>query len=572
MNWEQFKLILLLRWQLTRNQWAKRGGVGGLIAVVITTIAMCLLGVLSLVGGFAGGAFGLREASPMVVMGVWFGLTVFFLFIWMIGLLTELQRSETIDLQRLMHLPVMLGQIFVFNYLASHLTFSIFLAVPAIFGLTIGLVVSRGAAMLLLLPLGLGMIFMVTAWTYCLRGWLAAMMTNPRKRRTIIMFLSLSIVLTAQGPNLYFNVLRGKGKPPIKAVSAESFEKFVAVEKFIPPFWLPVGAQALAEGNTLPAVLGACGCFAIGGLGLRRAYRSTLKFYHGETGGKASVKVEEDNQPKEISAPTKTGSRFLELRIPGVPEQSCALGLAVFRSMLRAPEVKMAFATSFIVTIVVGGSLFFRAAPKIPDAAKPFIVPCALTFLAFTLIQFVGNQFGFDREGFRALVLSPVERRLILLGKNLAMLPIIASTALILIVIISFWVRLSASVVLAGLFQFVTMTVILSLCGNLLSILIPYRIQSGSMKPTKMPGMAMLVMVLCQFVVPLAMFPLFVPALVEFLLRSSNWASTIPINLFFSAAFALLMVFAYWRMIETFGRLLQRRETKILSVVTAEVE
>ena len=46
---------------------------------------------------------------------------------WLIGLIAELQRSETIDLQRLMHLPVGLGQIFVINYVASHLALSIIL-------------------------------------------------------------------------------------------------------------------------------------------------------------------------------------------------------------------------------------------------------------------------------------------------------------------------------------------------------------------------------------------------------------------------------------------------------------
>ena len=50
-----------------------------------------------------------REASPTVVMVVWLVITLVFLFVWMIGLLTELQRSETIDLQKLMHLPVALG-------------------------------------------------------------------------------------------------------------------------------------------------------------------------------------------------------------------------------------------------------------------------------------------------------------------------------------------------------------------------------------------------------------------------------------------------------------------------------
>ena len=137
-----------------------------------------------------------------------------FLFFWMIGLLAELQRSETIDLQRLMHLPVALGQMFVINYLVSHFTLSIILAVPVMLGLGIGLVVARGPEMLLLIPLALSMVFMITAWTYCLRGWLAAMMSNPRRRRTIIMGITMVFILLSQGPNLYFNVLNRQNSQP----------------------------------------------------------------------------------------------------------------------------------------------------------------------------------------------------------------------------------------------------------------------------------------------------------------------------------------------------------------------
>ena len=41
--------------------------------------------------------------------------------------------------------------------------------------------------------------------------------------------------------------------------------------------------------------------------------------------------------------------------------------------------------------------------------------------------------------------------------------------------------------------------------GNLLSILVPFRIQAGSMKPTKMPALATLIMVLCQLLFPVVM-------------------------------------------------------------------
>jgi len=201
MNWEQLKIILWLRWRLMGNQWRRGGGLGAVIAVLVGAGAF-MLAALGFAGGLLGAVFGLGKASPTVVMTVWLGVTIFFLFIWMIGLLAELQRSETIDLQKLMHLPVALGQMFTVNYIVSHFSLSIILVVPAVLGLGIGLAFARGPEMILLIPLALSMVFMVTAWTYCLRGWLATMMSNPRRRRTVIMCISLAFVLIAQGPNL----------------------------------------------------------------------------------------------------------------------------------------------------------------------------------------------------------------------------------------------------------------------------------------------------------------------------------------------------------------------------------
>ncbi len=301
MNWEQLKTVLWLRWRLTRNQWARSGGMLGAVIAVATSLGAVALGGLCFVGALLGAAFGLGEASPKIIMAIWFGITVGFLFFWMIGLLTELQRSETIDLQRLMHLPVALGQMFVVNYLVSHFAFSIIVAVPVMLGLGIGLAFARGPEMVLLVPLALSMVFMITAWTYCLRGWLATLMSNPRRRRTVIMGITFTFILLSQGPNLYFNILqRGDfhhnrqtttDQNTRHAAEQEKLNQLLAVRKFIPPLWLPLGAEELAEGRVLPALLGTLGCLGIGALGLRRAYRSTVSFYYGQTGGQAPARI-----------------------------------------------------------------------------------------------------------------------------------------------------------------------------------------------------------------------------------------------------------------------------------------
>jgi len=586
LNREQLKTILWLRWRLTRNQWQRAGAFGAALAAIIAVSAV-VLGAATFVGGLLGGALGLGEAKPEVVMGIWLAVTIAFLFFWLIGLLAELQRSETIDLQRLMHLPVALGQMFVINYAASHLALSIILMLPAMTGLAMGLTFSRGAAMVLLLPLAWSVVFMISAWTYCLRGWLATMMSNPRRRRTIIMGITLAFILIFQLPNFYFNVFgdrkpshRPKGAPPEevqrdraarKARVEANVNQLIEVQKFIPPLWLPYGALGLAEHRVLPALLGTLGGLGLGALGLRRAYRSTVKFYQGDTGGQASAPVV-PSATNANASPAKAGKSLLELRIPFVPEQAAAVALGTFQSMLRAPEVKMAWGTAFIVTVILGASVFWRAAPKVPAFAKPFIVVGTMGFSLFMLVQFLANQFGFDRQGFRALVLSPVERRLILLGKNLATWPVGASFGLLALTMFSFWLRLPILVAVAAVFQLATLLLLGSLGGNLLSILVPFHIQAGSMKPTKMPAPAMLMMVLYHLLFPVMLLPVFVPALLEWLWRLAGWPVLVPVNLILSVLLATLTAILYWRALGPLGRLLQQREIRILTIVTAEQE
>jgi hypothetical protein len=586
MNWEQLKTIFWLRWRLLRNQWSRSRGLGAVIAFFIGFGALFLAGI-AFTGALLGAAFGLHDAGATAIMGIWALVTAVFLFLWMFGLLNELQRSEMIDLQKLMHLPVALGQLFVVNYLVSHFSLSIVVMVPLMLGLTIGLVISHGPALGLMIPLALSMVLMVTAWTYCLRGWLATMMSNPRRRHTIIMCITLAFVVLAQGPNIYFNVFghfgsgRGNsaGSEPgqrqrAAGKNAEAmFNNLIAVQDFIPPFWVSVGAKGLAENRFLPALGGTLGCLALAALGLRRAYRGTVKFYRGEAGGKAAGRLKSSAPVAGArGVPVQGSSRFLEWQFPAVPEQSAALALATLRSLLRAPEVKLALVSSLFSVVVLGGIILMRSAPQLSDTAKPFAATGVAAFSIFLLLQFFTNQFGFDRDGFRSLLLSPADRRLILLGKNLAILPLGLGFGVTLIALVSVWLRIAPLVAAAALLQLLTLLLIASLGGNLLSILVPFRIQPGSLKPTKMPGLAMLMMLFCQLLLPLGMAPVFVGPLLGLLWSRAGLPEFIPVNFIFSALLCGVTAVVYWLLLAPMGRLLQRRETRILGVVTVEVE
>ena len=579
MNWEQFKTILWLRRHLTLNQFSRSGAIGQILAVIIP-VAAFLVGWCAFVVGLLAGWYGLGHASPMVISMVWLGVTGGFLLFWTLGLLTELQRSESIDLQRLMHLPVRLGQVFVINFIASHFVLTIVAFVPAMSGLALGLAISRGVAMLLLIPLALAMVFMISAWTYCLRGWLGALMTNPRKRRAIIAGITLAIILAGQTPNL-FNVFvgdraHGRSSQVGTPRTMNVLQSIYQAERYVPPLWLAVGGRALAEHRALPAVLGTLGCLAIGALGVGRAYRITVRSYRGDTDRRSLRRIEsvrDEGGPAVCPANARGhGATFLERRIPGVPDEAAALALATFRSLMRAPEVKMALASSFIVPVIFGGTFLFRSSAAMPDGAKPFIAAGAVVFSVFMTIQFLANQFGYDRAGFRALVLSPASRRNILLGKNLATLPFSATIGLVLVVAAAIGLRMPLVTILAALFQLLATVVLAGVGGNLLSVYVPYRIQAGSMKPSKPPGKTLLTMMVFQMMFPLAMAPVFIPPAAEFLLRWAGLPRALPVNLILSIALTVAAVIAYRLSLAPIGRILQSRETAILQAVTTAVE
>src|SRR5437762_9031137 len=98
MNWSQMRTVLWLRWRLSRNQWSRRGGRLSAVLTLIAVVASLAIALGGSVAGTIAGASGLSKAPPLVMLLVWDAIIGVFLFIWAVGVLAEIQRSETIDL------------------------------------------------------------------------------------------------------------------------------------------------------------------------------------------------------------------------------------------------------------------------------------------------------------------------------------------------------------------------------------------------------------------------------------------------------------------------------------------
>jgi ABC-2 type transport system permease protein len=580
-NWSQLSTVIWLRWRLSWNQLSRTrsGRIGAVLTVIAAVIALGIALAMG-VGGVVGGVLGLATASPRVMLVAWDAVAGIFLFIWMIGVLAELQRSETIDLTRLLHLPVSLRGIFVVNYLASHVTLSLIVFLPCMLGLCVGLLWSRGLGMIWLLPLVASFIFMVTAWTYCLRGWLAALMVNPRRRRNVVLAITMTAVLLGQLPNLYFNVyLRHaikKGHPagwpgasagqPHPAGLDAIPAGYLLAHNYVPLLWLPNGAMGLAEGNAWPAVLGSLGAFLLGAVGLSRAYRSTIRFYQGQE----SAGAVKPRTPKPAAGPRRKS--LVERTIPLVSEETGALTLAFFRAWTRAPEVKMALVSYVILLVIFGATAIVRVSAVPGIVAQLFLAPGAVAVTFFGMVQLMFNHFGFDRDGFRALVLLPASRRHLLLAKNLALAPFPFVLGTIMLAGFKFIGHLPLATVLAGALELVGMFLVLSIVGNFVSVMVPYRVTAGTMKPTKAKATTVFFIFLSHLLFPVVTIPFFlVPLAALGAAAWMGWAAG-AVNMALALLLLALAAVVYRLSLAPLGQLLERREKAILLVVSQEIE
>ena len=210
MNREHFRAFVWLRYRLRMNQ-LRRGGTANVIVLGVVAVALAVTAVGAGVGGFLVGLLALGDTSPGVVLLAWDGAVGLFLFVWMIALMADLQKTEAVSLEKVLHLPVSPAGAFAVNYLSS--LFSPILAafLPGFVGFALGLAGSRGPLLLLALPLLAAFLFAVTALTYQLQGWLAALMSNPRRRRTIVVVMTLGFILVAQAPQA-LNIARMSGQ------------------------------------------------------------------------------------------------------------------------------------------------------------------------------------------------------------------------------------------------------------------------------------------------------------------------------------------------------------------------
>ncbi|QDT08190.1 hypothetical protein [Planctomycetes bacterium K23_9] len=607
MNPGHLTAIIRMRWQLMRNQFRRSGNANWIVTLILLVLA-AITSLSSFVFTIGWGDFFLAKIEPFYVIYVWDVLVVTFLFGWAIGLMTDLQRSEMLSLKNLLHLPISLRGAFFLNYTSSLASLTVLFFLPTMLGLCFASVMRFGTRSLVVFALLASFVFMVTAVSYQLKGWLARMMENKRMRGTVIALTTIVFVLIFQIPMMLnmggwnswgeaprqravahqdhldeLQELQESGElTPAKYTEAveSAKESYLAAEKefskasvdainakakfinaVLPIGWLPYGASAAAQGAVLLSWLFALGMSAIGMGSLANSYRSTIRAYTGHHN-------KSRRQGTRIATSQSVRSSLLEKNVPGLSGTQSVIALASFRSMLRAPEAKLALMTPLIFALVFGSLFFSGTARKIPQIAVPWLGVGALGMSLVSMVQMMVNVFGLDRHGFRFYVLMPARRRDILLGKNLGLLPVAGTLSALLVLAVGVIAGMRGVHIFATLLQIPIAFLIYSTVCNYTSIVAPMGMAVGTMKPVSIKLSVVVMQLITVLVFPLAIAPAAIALATEQLAQMWDMQYGIPWYLLLTLIEIPTAFWFYDKMLDGLGGKLQQREQTILENIS----
>jgi len=195
-----------------------------------------------------------------------------------------------------------------------------------------------------------------------------------------------------------------------------------------------------------------------------------------------------------------------------------------------------------------------------------------MSLVMLTMIQFMGNQFGFDRSGFRVFVLCASPRREVLLGKNLALAPFALSFTVVAVIVLQIVYPARLDYFLATFPVMLSIFLLYAMMANLLSIIAPLPMAQGSFKPTHYKGIPILCHLAFVFLFPIVLAPTLFPLGIAWTMRALEWVDGTPVCLVLSLAECVGIVYLYRWVLTLEGALLQAREQRILEIVTTKAE
>lgn len=184
-----------------------------------------------------------------------------------------------------------------------------------------------------------------------------------------------------------------------------------------------------------------------------------------------------------------------------------------------------------------------------------------------------GNMFGYDRAGFRAFVLSPMDRRHLLMGRNLAYAPLVAALSLGSTLVFCVLYQVGWVMAIHTMLISLSMLAPYLLVMNWMAILTPFPMASGSVQPKHFDFGAVVLNLVLSMILPFILGVSLIPLGVQYLVGEwvPAWRGW-PVGILLSV---LLLIAGGWmhrKVLPNQAKLLEKREKELLRIVTSKVE
>jgi hypothetical protein len=451
------------------------------------------------------------------------------------------------DPGRLLMYPISLRKLFAIDLISELTSLSSLFAVPAILAMGIGAGLGTGSMFKALLATGPVILFGIA-----LAKWLATSIGSLVRRKRSRGETILALIGALAGLSGAF-----MGQlAPIVVRHANSFRGLR---------WTPPGAAALAFSDGLNP--GGTPVYLLS-LAILVGYAAVLILATYWIAQRNALGRGEGKRRKVPVVQATTRAIYTGWNIPFLPADLTALIEKEARYALRNAQLRMLA----LMPLILLGVRFINTrrsgrSEAFPSAAAGFLrygdgllATGGMLYVFLILAGLACNLFAYEQGGMRTYILSPVERRKILMGKNVVVtiIALIFGTVLMIANEILFRDFTPRTVLFVAL-SFVVFAALMALAGNSFSIRFPRRMTFGKrMNATGMAGLLLIPILLMMGV------PSVVSVAVGFFTES------LPLEYVTLAFFAAAAIALYFPAVRMQGRSLERREREILEVVGKE--
>jgi Membrane protein of 12 TMs len=557
----QLATLIWLKWTLFRNSLRSSKAVINRIASILAMLAALALALLIALGlGIAAyvltspdivstGAQALQEKSqgraPTLPPAefVFFSIFAMCYLLWA-TLPLSIGSSRQFDPGNLLLYPVSLRKLFAVDFVSDVASLQAVFAIPAIIAIGIGAGLAQGRLA--------GAILMATvaaAFGLALSKWVSTSIGSliRKKRARGETLLAVMGAIAGLGGLLFSQIA------PAFLRHAES----ISALRWTPPGALAFAlTQGLREGQSVGYALALLAVTAYTVVLMAITYWLARRaILGGGTRRRASA-----------ASATVTTENYTGWQIPLAPPDLAAIIEKELRYIMRNAQLRMMSLMPLILIIIrlmnrrnfdqtaVDGNRFIADLFKYGEG---FMATTGVLYVFLILSGLSCNQFAFEHAGMRTLVLSPVDRKRILLGKNIAIctVALVFSAGVLAINQLVFRDVTLAALLFAGL-SFLIFAAMTSMMGNWFSIRFPKRMKFGArMNVSGVVGLLLIPMIILLALPPLA------SAAVGYV------AQSLLIEYATLTVLAALSVGFYLMMIATQGESLRKRELEILEAV-----